>query len=75
MKENTELTNQIHHCEEAQMSSLWQRVSQVPPASFPSDWKLCKLPLLMNYQGKHTKNSEFWAMRKGLKIDPIHEAF
>lgn len=40
MRENTELTNQIHHREAAQMSSLWQRVSQGPPSSLPSDWKL-----------------------------------
>lgn len=41
MRENTELTDQIHHHrKEAQMSSLWQRVSQGRPSSLPSDWKL-----------------------------------
>lgn len=34
MRENTELTNLIHHSKEAQMSSLWQHVSQGPLAVF-----------------------------------------
>ena len=29
----------------------------------------------MKERGEHTKNSEFGAMRKGLKTDPLHETF
>ena len=63
MRENTDLTNQIHHSKEAQMSSLWQQNSQGPPSLFPHT-----APWLMNERGKHTKNSEFGAMSRVLRV-------
>lgn len=74
MRENTDLTDQIHHSKEAQMSSPWQQNSQGPPCLFPQTGN-CIAPSLMKERGEHTKNSEFGAMRKGLKTDQLHETF